>query len=209
LIFATGDEETRDMITDEQLMERLRNGETDAIKELYERYAKKLYAFCYSITRSEDTEDLVQDVFMRVIMAARSFNPKRASFRTWVFRIARNHCVDFVRRKRKMRLIPIGKSTGRNNDEEATSEVVLADDTVDVEASVVQTSIIDAVRGCIDELENEQEKHAIVLYYIAEKVYREIGEVIGKSTSMAKDRVKSAQEKVKRCLERRGIDSFP
>ena len=199
------------MLTDERLMERLKNGETDAIDELYRRYARKLYAFCYSITRSEASEDLVQDVFMRVITAARSFNPRKASFRTWVFRIVRNHCIDFVRRRIRMKtgFAPIEKAAGWDDDEETASVDAFVDDTVDVEASVIQASIIEAVRGCIDELENEQEKHAIVLYYIAEKVYREIGEILGRSTSMAKNRVKSAQEKIKRCLERKGIDSFP
>ena len=197
------------MLTDEQLMERLKVGETDAIDELYKRYARKLYAFCYSITRSEDTEDLVQDVFMRVITASRRFNPRRASFRTWLFRIARNHCIDTVRRKRKIRFTSIQKTTGQDDSEEATSADAFVDDTVNVEESVIQASIVEAVRGCIDELENEQEKHAIVLYYIAEKVYREIGEILGRSTSMAKNRVKSAQEKIKRCLEGKGINSFP
>ncbi|MBC8231364.1 hypothetical protein H8E77_17570 [bacterium] len=47
-----------------------------------------------------------------------------------------------------------------------------------------------------------------MLYYIDNKSYREIGRILGKSTSMARNRVKSAQEKVKQCLERKGIDSF-
>ncbi len=78
-----------------------------------------------------------------------------------------------------------------------------------VEEALINASVIEAVRECIDELQNDQEKHAIVLYYMAEKVYREIGEILGKSTSMAKNRVRSAQDKVKRCLERKGVDSFP
>ncbi len=190
-------------------MERLKSGETDAIDELYRRYAGKLYAFCYSITRSEASEDLVHDVFMRVITAARRFNPKKASFRTWILRIARNHCIDFIRRKGKVKFTPIERATGQDDGEDAASVDDFVDDTVDVEASVIQASIIEAVRGCIDELENDQEKQAVVLYYIAGKVYREIGEILGKSTSMAKNRVRSAQEKIKRCLERKGVNSFP
>ena len=89
-----GNEEARDMLTDEELMERLKGGETDAIDELYKRYARRLHAFCYRITSSEASEDLVQDVFMRVITAAHKFDSGKASFRTWVFRIARNRCID-------------------------------------------------------------------------------------------------------------------
>ncbi len=56
------------MLTDEQLMEQLKKGERDVINELYRRYSKKLYAFCYNITHAKDPEDLVQDVFVRVIV---------------------------------------------------------------------------------------------------------------------------------------------
>ncbi len=66
-----------DRLTDEQLMERLQQGQTDALDKLYGRYANKLYAFCYNTTRSknpQDAEDLVQDVFIRVIKAAHTFN---------------------------------------------------------------------------------------------------------------------------------------
>ncbi len=195
------------MLTDEQLMEQLRSGETDAIDELYRRYARTLYAFCYSITRSEASEDLVHDVFMRVITAARRFNPGRASFRTWVFRIARNRCVDFVRRREKVKFTPLGSGAGQDDQENSLEDTIM-DDRVNVEEALINASLIEAVRECIDELQNDQEKHAIVLYYMAGKVYREIGEMLGKSTSMAKNRVKSAQEKVKRCLERKGFDSF-
>lgn len=196
------------MLTDEQLMEQLRSGETDAIDELYQRYARILYGFCYSITRSDASEDLVHDVFMRVITAARRFNPRRASFRTWVFRIARNRCVDFVRRREKVKFTPLGSGAGQDDQENSLEDTIM-DDGVNVEEALINASVIETVRECIDELQNDQEKHAIVLYYMAGKVYREIGEILGKSTSMAKNRVKSAQEKVKRCLERKGVDSFP
>jgi RNA polymerase sigma-70 factor (ECF subfamily) len=189
-------------------MERLKSGETDAIDELYGRYARKLYAFCYSITRSDASEDLVQDVFMRVITAARRFNSRRASLRTWVFRIARNRCVDFVRRKGKVRFVPMGSGADQDGGESIPEDAIV-DEGMNIEEALIEASVVQAVRKCIDELENEQERHAVVLYYIAGKVYREIGEILGRSTSMAKNRVKSAQEKIKRCLERKGIDSFP
>jgi len=50
----------RNMLTDEQLIEQLKSGETDAIDELYRRYALKLYAFCFSITHSTNIKHLLR-----------------------------------------------------------------------------------------------------------------------------------------------------
>ena len=205
------DREAVNGLTDEVLMEQLQQGQTDALDELYRRYAKKLYAFCYHTTRSgspQDPEDLVHDVFVRVIKAARTFNPNRASFRTWMFRIARNRCIDVMRRKGRIRMIPIGTRAEKNGTEEefAAQDAIVAQDE-SVEGRAIRSSVAEAVRDCIGELKNEDEKQAIVLYYLGGKVYREIGEILGKSTSMARNRVKSAQEQVRRCLERRGVTS--
>ena len=205
------DREAVNGLTDEQLMERLQQGQTDALDELYRRYAKKLYAFCYHTTRSgspQDPEDLVHDVFVRVIKAARTFDPKRASFRTWMFRIAHNRCIDVMRRKGRIRMIPIRTRAEQNGTEEefAAEDAIVAQDE-SVEGRAIRSSVVEAVRDCIGELKNEDEKQAIVLYYLGGKVYREIGEILGKSTSMARNRVKSAQEQVRRCLERRGVTS--
>lgn len=198
------------MLTDEQLMEQLQQGQTDALDALYRRYAKKLYVFCSNAARSsvQDPEDLVQDVFVRVIKGAHTFNPQRASFRTWMFRIARNRCIDVIRRKERLRWIPMGRKAQQDNEERLAEEYAVVDQRDSAEGSMIRTSVIEAVRDCINKLTSEDEKRAIVLYYLGGKVYREIGDILGESLSMARNRVKSAQEKVKRCLERKGVDSL-
>jgi RNA polymerase sigma-70 factor (ECF subfamily) len=208
-ISAQGDARPVKRQTDEQLMERLQQGQTDALDELYNRYVRRLHAYCWSITRSsglQDPEDLVQDVFLRLIKGAHTFDPERASFRTWVFRIARNRCTDAMRRAKLLRFVPLGSRVGRDASAgESEAEGALVDPRENVKDSVLRALAIEAVRNCIDELGNPDEKQAIVLYYLGGKVYREIGQVLGKSTSMARNRVKAAREKVRRCLERRGI----
>jgi RNA polymerase sigma-70 factor (ECF subfamily) len=200
-------------LTDEQLVERLQQGQTGALDQLYTRYARKLYAFCYATTHSVDSEDLVHDVFLRVIKASHTFNPQKAAFRTWLFRIARNHCIDVSRHAKRFKFVPFGDSAAGSDDgEAATGEEILAEDTLsqpgeNVESALIKGSMIEAVRDCIDELEQWDEKQAILLYYLADQVYREIGEMLGKSTSMARNYVKSAQQKVKRCLEGKGVRS--
>lgn len=197
-------------LTDEQLIERLQQGHTGALDELYRRYARRLYAFCQTLVRASgahDAGDLVQDVFLRVIKGAHTFDPEKAAFRTWVFRIARNRCIDVGRRERLVRFLPIGRREEREaGATDLVAEEDLVDEGEDVARTVARASSVEAVRDCIDALENEDEKQAIVLYYLGGKVYREIGEILGKSTSMARKRVQAAQVKVKRCLEGKGVE---
>ncbi len=193
------------MLTDEQLVERLKNGKSRALDALYRRYAGPLYAFCRNLTHSNEPEDIVHDVFMRVIESADAFNPDRASFRTWLFRIARNRCIDLGRRDARVSMISLDKPIGNpNNPDSATVQDTLAADQESVEDAVIRESEVEAVRGCIDALGEDDERQAIVLYYFMGKVYREIGDILQKSTSTAKNYVTAARKKVKRCLEHKG-----
>ncbi len=199
------------MLTDEQLMAQLQEGRTEALDALYHRYARKLYVFCQHVARlrQHDTEDLVQDVFVRVVKASHIFDPHKASFRTWLFRIARNRCIDFTRRQALIQFMPIGTGAERDEAEETlVPQAAIADQAPSTESSMLSAAAIQAVRECIAGLDNDKERQAVVLYYLGSKVYREIGEVLGESLSTARNRVKAAQEKVRRCLEHKGIDSL-
>ena len=197
------------VLTDEQLMVQLQQGNAGALDELYRRHARSLYAFCRNLAPgSHDPEDLVQDAFLRVIKSAHTFDPQRASFRTWLHRIARNRCIDVARRASLIRFLPISRRGESDEHLQGTmSEDVLIDERQDVETLSAQAGIIDAVRECVERLEYRDEKQAFLLYYLSGMVYREIGEVLGKSTSMARNRVKAAREKVKRCLESKGVEA--
>jgi RNA polymerase sigma-70 factor (ECF subfamily) len=191
----------------------LQRGETDALDELYRRYAARLYTFCRYTTRTLDAqsvEDLVQDVFLRVCRSARTFDARRASFRTWLFRIARNRCVDVMRRARRARELPIVDRAEQESDVgDFVPESILVDERQDTERDVVWGSVLDALRECIEALGDESERQALLLYYLGGKVYREIGQMLGRSTSTAKNRIQSAQGQLKRCLENKGVHGVP
>jgi RNA polymerase sigma-70 factor (ECF subfamily) len=79
-------------------MREVRNGRTGALATLFERHHARLYRFCLRIIGNrQSAEDLVQDVFMRMLKYRATFRDDVA-FGPWMFRIARNACTDHLRR---------------------------------------------------------------------------------------------------------------
>src|SRR3954466_10289273 len=71
----------------------------DSMRALYRTYGSELYGFAVSALGDRgQAEELVQEVFTRVWRHADSFDPDKASFRTWLYGIARNAIIDFKRR---------------------------------------------------------------------------------------------------------------
>ena len=84
--------------SDTVLMREVRNGRTGALATLFERHHARLYRFCLRLIGNRQTaEDLVQDVFMRMLKYRATFRDDVA-FGPWMFRIARNACTDHLRR---------------------------------------------------------------------------------------------------------------
>jgi RNA polymerase sigma-70 factor, ECF subfamily len=89
-------------VADEVLVRRVaQSGDERALSELYDRYAGVIYgAGMRYLGDRALAEDLVQDVFTSVWRSATGFDPSRASFATWVYRITRNRATDLIRRRR-------------------------------------------------------------------------------------------------------------
>ncbi|MBU1187143.1 MAG: RNA polymerase sigma factor [Acidobacteria bacterium] len=198
-------EKDMDGISDEQLLSNIRNGEKYAINELYRRYARKLFVFIKRTTNLPDPEDAVHDVFLRIIDKASSFDPTRASFQTWMFRVARNLCIDRHRHKKAVTIIPI-EGDRPFSDLKSGSDPLsfLAAEGPSQEKMLEERSLERAIGECVDDLRKEEEKQALFLYYFMDRVYREIGQVLGKSVSMVKKHINSALFQLKHCLERKG-----
>jgi RNA polymerase sigma factor (sigma-70 family) len=87
-------------VPDEDLMLQVRNGEVEMLGLLFDRYQKPLYNFYAKMTQDRAvSEDLVQEVFLRILRYRQTFRPGTA-FRTWMYQIARNTRLDQVRKTR-------------------------------------------------------------------------------------------------------------
>ncbi len=89
-----------DRVEDEVLVRRVASGDERALAGLYDRYAGLVYGTGMRYLGDRGTaEELVQDVFTSVWKNASGFDPARASFATWVYRITRNRATDLIRRR--------------------------------------------------------------------------------------------------------------
>jgi RNA polymerase sigma-70 factor, ECF subfamily len=89
-------------VADEVLVRRVaQSGDERALSDLYDRYSGVVYGMGVRYLGDRAlAEDFVQDVFTAMWRGAASFDPSRASFATWLFRIARNRATDLIRRRR-------------------------------------------------------------------------------------------------------------
>lgn len=82
-------------------MERVQNGDHAAFSHLVDRYLSRLRPFALRMMgNAEDADDVVQETFLRVWRGAHSWQPGRVQLTTWLHRIARNLCIDVIRRRR-------------------------------------------------------------------------------------------------------------
>ena len=86
--------------TDIPLIQRCLANDSGAFEELLNRYKNQIFSFIFRMIRNpEDAEDLAQDTFIKAFRGLNSYNPSYP-FITWLFRIAHNTCVDFLRAKK-------------------------------------------------------------------------------------------------------------
>jgi RNA polymerase sigma factor (sigma-70 family) len=85
---------------DEALVARTQKGDSAAFDVLVERYKARLYATVYHMTANhEDANDLVQETFIKAFKSIKSFRG-RSSFYTWIYRIAVNRTINFLKRRK-------------------------------------------------------------------------------------------------------------
>ena len=93
-------------LSDEQLAAAVVGGNAQALEELFGRYERPLVRYLQRLTRDADVaEDLFQDAFLRAYANLRAFDPRRP-FRPWLYRIATNLALDWLRRQGRAEMAP-------------------------------------------------------------------------------------------------------
>jgi RNA polymerase sigma-70 factor (ECF subfamily) len=96
-------------IHDEKLVEAYLKGDKRALEILIKRYLKAIYNFAYKYVGKEEAEDVTQEVFLKMWRNLKKFK-KEKNFQSWLWTIARNTCFDFLRKKKKISGLVLGRS---------------------------------------------------------------------------------------------------
>jgi RNA polymerase sigma-70 factor (ECF subfamily) len=102
---AVGDAVVSDRDLDWAIVQRVQNGEVSAFNQLVQKYRQSLFSIIYNMTGNrEDATDIAQDVFIKAFQSIKQFRGQ-SSFYTWLYRIAVNSSITFIKRAKKQRFI--------------------------------------------------------------------------------------------------------
>ncbi len=168
---------------DLDLVERVTQGDQAAFGELVTKYQTPIYNLTYRMLgNAGEAEEAAQEAFLRAYTRLNSFDRKRA-FKTWLFSIASNYCIDLLRKRRLIWL---------SLDEPIPHHPSLVDAQAGPERSAVQAEKSAAVQEMLGLLP-PKDRLMVVLRYWYDYSYDEISETTGASVSAVKSRLHRAR----------------
>jgi len=173
---------------DAALMLAFQRGDAQAFRVLYERHARAMVAYCHRFVRDTGrAEELAQDVFVKLHRAAHRYSPS-ARFKTFLYRVATNHCLNELRRgEYAARAASPGASDGAGRPDLDALPSPQASPQQALEA----TRLAGAVVRLLDGLP-EKQRAALVLCRFEGLSYQEIAETLETSVSAVKSLVHRA-----------------
>lgn len=182
---------TKKALRDYRLVERaIGQGDQKAYAELMDNYRDSLYFMLLKMTNNpHDAEDLTIEAFGKAFKKLHQYTPDYA-FSTWLFKIASNNCIDFIRKKKKYTF-----SIDQNYDDEEGSEMAsrIPSETLDPEGEMVKKQKIKLMREVVDKLKPHY-RTLIELRYFKEFSYDEIAQELNLPLGTVKAQLFRARE---------------
>ncbi len=152
------------------LVQKARSGDQKAYAELLGRYRDAIYFMLLKMVNNpSDAEDLTIEAFGKAFKNIGQYTPNFA-FSTWLFKIATNNCIDFIRKKRAATI-----SLDQSNDDPETTTVTIQSDTPDPEAHMINSQKVKLLREVVNKLKPRY-RTLVELRYFKEYSYEEISQ---------------------------------
>jgi RNA polymerase sigma-70 factor (ECF subfamily) len=183
---------------DIQLMQRVRDGDQNAFRALFDKYKQQVINYCYRYCGHPSVaEELAQETFLRVYKAATRYRPK-ARFSTWLYKIATNVCLNEIRSPvYRERIESMDQAhQGHEPSREAAMEADQSMPDVLLEAHQDQFLIRQAMLRL-----PEAQRVALLLRATEGFSYQEIGQQMDRSENHVKTLIHRGRQKLKKILD--------
>ncbi len=178
----------------DELIRAAAGGSTQAFSSLVEQYQKQVYNLCLRMVKDpNDAADLSQETFFNIWKGLPRFQ-FNSSFSTWVYRLASNVCLDFLRSKKRRNIVSV---TFSQEDNEKQPE--LLDPADGPEALTIQADNLRRITAALNELDEEY-RLALTLRAVQQFSYSEISQIMGIKEGTVKSRIARAREQMRKKL---------
>ncbi|MGK7388807.1 MAG: RNA polymerase sigma factor [Candidatus Cyclobacteriaceae bacterium M2_1C_046] len=181
---------------DDVLVKRARGGDEQAFTELVEKYQRALYFHIMKMIKDkEQVNDLVQEAFVKAFDNLNTYNTNYA-FSTWLYRIATNHTIDYLRKK-KLKTLSIDEPMKTRDGE---MQMQLEDESAGTDRNIIRKQRQNIVQNAIEDLPPKYRK-VIEMRHMEEKSYQEIADVLDLPLGTVKAHIFRARELLYKALK--------
>jgi RNA polymerase sigma-70 factor, ECF subfamily len=172
-----------------QIIIRAQSGDREAFAILFEQYKHLVYKTAYlMLGESIEAEDALQDIFVQVYKSLSRFDPSKAAFSTWLYRVTFNYCLNHRRKKRPFTLPLEDKSLAP---------------ALKSEFPVAQLADEEILQQAIGKLTDKQ-RAVVILRYFWDLPYAEIAQILDVPLGTVKSRIDLALKTLRKALEEQG-----
>lgn len=183
-------------------MELFQAGSEPAYNLLFERYKKRIYHFLFRYTHNEgDSEDLLQETFMRVYRSKHSYN-RIAKFSTWLYTIALNLAKTHYKKRTRMEMVAFHTDEGQQSYEVSD---MLDDRDLEPDSMYQKRTLVRYIEKALQRISSDF-REVLVLRDIQGLSYEEISEVTGFPMGTVKSKLNRGRVQLQQLLRRMTVD---
>lgn len=178
--------------SDEDIVKRIvSQGEKDLMEILYERYANKVFGKCISLVKDREiAKDLTHDIMVKIMLKLSKFKGKSA-FSLWVHSITFNHCMDYLKKKKRIQYEDIENSQVKE----------IATDSIEQEHQMFLEMRVEQLKILLEQLELG-EKMILLMRYQEGMSIKEIASTLELGESAVKMRLKRSRDQLARLFKK-------
>jgi RNA polymerase sigma-70 factor, ECF subfamily len=164
---------------------------------IYNEHKNLVYNMClHYVLNAEDAQDITQEVFVKVYQRYHQYNEEAASLKTWICRIAINHCLDFLKSKKSKKRFGFLSALFHPDSNELVNDAII------INHPGIETEDKEALQNLLQIIYTlpENQKTAIILSKIEDRPQKEVAEIMNTSLKAVESLLQRAKQSIQKKL---------